>query len=139
MVDIQNTLINTAFRKFGSPFLQKKYLPRLATDTLGSFCLSEQSSGSDAFALKTRAVKNGDSFVLNGTKLWISNAKEAGVFVVFATVDPTAGYKGITAFVVDRDTKGLVVGKAEDKMGIRASSTCELLLENVQVPATQVN
>jgi alkylation response protein AidB-like acyl-CoA dehydrogenase len=140
IVDIQNTLINTAFRCFGSEEIKSKWLPRLATDTLGSFCLSEAGSGSDAFALATRATfdKAKNEYTLNGTKLWISNSKEAGVFLVFATVDPALGYKGITAFIVERDTPGFVIGKAEDKLGLRASSTCELLFDNVKVPASSV-
>eukprot|EP00455_Lapot_gusevi_P026358 TRINITY_DN2780_c0_g1_i3.p1 TRINITY_DN2780_c0_g1~~TRINITY_DN2780_c0_g1_i3.p1 ORF type:complete len:438 (+),score=132.78 TRINITY_DN2780_c0_g1_i3:62-1315(+) len=140
IVDIQNTLINTSFRKYASESLQKKYLPRLATDTLGSFCLSEAASGSDAFAMATRARYNKDrgTFSINGSKMWISNAKEAGLFLVFANADPEKGYKGITAFVVDKGTPGLVVGKKEDKLGIRASSTCELNLSDVEVPASQM-
>lgn len=105
---------------------------------MGCFCLSEPSSGSDAFALKTRADKQGDYYVLNGSKSWITNAGHAGFFMVFANVDPSAGYKGITSFVIDRDTEGLSVGKPEDKLGIRASSTCPVILENVKVPASNV-
>jgi len=137
-VDIQNTLNNTIIRKYGSEELKKTWLPKLATDTLASFCLSEAGSGSDAFAMKTTATKKGDNYVINGTKMWISNSAEAGVFVVFANADPKKGYKGITAFVVPRDTKGLVIGKKEDKLGIRASSTCEVTFNDVEVPATNV-
>ena len=117
---------------------KKKYLTRLATDTIGSYALSEASSGSDAFALQTRAVKRGDDYVLNGQKLWITNAKEAGLFIVFATLDPAAGYKGITAFLVEKGAPGFTLGKKEDKLGIRASSTCELIFNDCVVPAAQV-
>jgi len=117
---------------------KKRYLPRLATDTIGAYALSEAKSGSDAFALETRAVKRGDDYVLNGQKLWITNAKEAGLFIVFATIDPAAGYKGITAFLVEKGTAGFSVGKKEDKLGIRASSTCELIFRECVVPAAQV-
>jgi short-chain 2-methylacyl-CoA dehydrogenase len=138
IVDIQNTLGVTSFRKFGSQKQQEEYLPRLATDTLVSFCLSEPGCGSDAFALKTKAEKKGDKWVINGTKLWISNAKEAGLFIIFATIDPSLGYKGITAFLADADSPGLIVGKKEDKMGIRASSTCEVAFEDLVVPEDAV-
>lgn len=137
-VDVQNTLVETAFRKWGSSELQAKYLPSLATDTLGSFCLSEWGSGSDAFALKTTATRDGNDWILNGTKAWITNSHEAGVFIVMANIDPTKGYKGITAFIVERGFPGLEVGKKEDKLGIRASSTCEVRLTNVRVPAENV-
>lgn len=137
-VDVQNTLVETSFRKWGSSGLQEKYLPRLATNTLGSFCLSEWGSGSDAFALKTTATRDGTDWILNGTKAWITNSHEAGVFIVMANTDPTKGYKGITAFIVERDFPGLVVGKKEDKLGIRASSTCEVRLNNVRVPSENV-
>lgn len=137
-VDVQNTLVETAFRKWGSSELQAKYLPALATDTLGSFCLSEWGSGSDAFALKTTATRDGNDWILNGTKAWITNSHEAGVFIVMANIDPTKGYKGITAFIVERGFPGLEVGKKEDKLGIRASSTCEVRLTNVRVPAENV-
>lgn len=139
IVDIQNTLINTSILKYGSEALKKQWLPRLATDTLGSFCLSESGSGSDAFAMSTRAEKQADgSFVLNGSKMWISNAKEAGLFLIFANADPSKGYKGITAFLVPAGTPGLTVGKSENKLGIRASSTCELSFENLRVPAASI-
>ena len=110
-----------------------RYLPRLAADTVGAYALSEAGSGSDAFALQTRAVKRGDDYVLNGQKLWITNAKEAGLFIVFATIDPAAGYKGITAFLVEKGTAGFTVGRKEDKLGIRASSTCELIFDDCVV------
>lgn len=138
IVDVQNTLVETAFRKWGSERVQKNYLPRLAQDTVGSFCLSEVSSGSDAFALKTTARKDGDDYILNGVKTWITNAKEAGVFIVMANVDHSLGYKGITAFIVEKGMKGLKIGKKEDKLGIRASSTCEVILEDVRVPAYNI-
>lgn len=138
IVDIQNTLINTIVNKFGNDEQRKLYLPRLATETLGSFCLSEAQSGSDAFALQTQARKVGNSYVINGSKMWISNAYEAGLFLVFANADPSKGYKGITGFVVEKGAKGLRVGKKEDKLGIRASSTCELVFEDVEVPASAV-
>jgi short/branched chain acyl-CoA dehydrogenase len=133
MVDIHNTIVNNCFTAWGSEHLKSTWLPRLATDTLGAFALSEAGSGSDAFALKTRAEKKGDEFVLNGEKLWISNSKEAGVFLVMANANPEAGYKGITCFVVAADAKGLSVGQKEDKLGIRASSTCPVRLEDVVV------
>jgi len=133
IVDIQNTLINLAFMENGSEELKEKWLPRLATDTLASFCLSESSAGSDAFSLKTTATPVDGGFRINGSKLWISNAKEAGVFLVFANADPSKGYKGITAFVVPRDAPGLIIGKKEDKLGIRASSTCEVVFDGVEV------
>jgi butyryl-CoA dehydrogenase/short/branched chain acyl-CoA dehydrogenase len=143
MVDVQNTLCINALIRWASEDQKKKYLPRLATDTIGSYALSEASSGSDAFALQTRAVKrpgsNGsDDYMLNGQKLWITNAKEAGLFLVFATLDPAAGYKGITAFLVEKDTPGFTLGKKEDKLGIRASSTCALIFNDCIVPAAQV-
>ncbi|HEX5431298.1 MAG TPA: acyl-CoA dehydrogenase family protein, partial [Bryobacteraceae bacterium] len=128
----------SALMRWGTPEQKQKWLPRLATDTVGAYALSEAGAGSDAFALETRADRSGDGFVLNGRKLWISNAKEAGVFIVFATIDATAGYKGITAFVVERGTAGFTVGRKEDKLGIRASSTCELILEDCAVPAEHV-
>jgi alkylation response protein AidB-like acyl-CoA dehydrogenase len=137
-VDVQNTLVETAFRKWGSESLQAKYLPALATDTLGSFCLTEWGSGSDAFALKASAKKDGNDWILNGTKAWITNSHEAGIFIVMANTDHSLGYKGITAFIVERGFPGLKVGKKEDKLGIRASSTCEVILENVRVPSENV-
>ena len=138
LVDVQNTLVVNAVARWGSPEIKQAWLPRLAADTVGAYALSEAGSGSDAFALAARAVPSGDGFVLSGRKLWITNAQEAGVFIVFATVDPAAGYKGITAFLVERGTAGFAVGRKEDKLGIRASSTCELLLDNVAVPASRV-
>jgi len=138
LMDIQNTLLVTAFKDYGTSEQQKQYLARLATDTCGSFCLSEPGSGSDAFALKTRAKQDGTDWILEGSKCWISNAMEAGIFVVFANADPTKGHRGITAFVVERDNPGLKLGKKEDKLGIRASSTCEVILENCRVPSSAV-
>ena len=137
-MDVQNTLVNNAFLNFGSDDIQAKYLAQLATKKVGAYCLSEASSGSDAFALKATAKEDGDHYILNGAKLWITNANEADIFIVFATVDPEAGYKGITAFVVERDFEGFSVAKKEDKLGIRASSTCEILLEDCQVPKENI-
>jgi alkylation response protein AidB-like acyl-CoA dehydrogenase len=138
LVDVQNTLVINALLRWGSPEQQRQLLPRLADDTVGAYALSEAGSGSDAFALTTRATERGDGFVIDGRKLWITNAAEAGIFIVFATVDPAAGYKGITAFLIDRDTPGVTIGHKEDKLGIRASSTCELLFEGCQVPRARV-
>ena len=138
LVDVQNTLCINAFLRWGSEQQKKLYLSRLAADTVGAYALSEAASGSDAFALQTRAELCGDHYILNGQKLWITNAKEAGVFIVFATLDPAAGYKGITAFIVEKDTPGFAVGKKEDKLGIRASSTCELILEDCKVAKENV-
>src|SRR6476620_8799109 len=138
VVDVQNTLVNNAFLRWGSESQKKRYLPRMAADTCGAYALSEAGSGSDAFALQTRATLKGSDYVLNGRKLWITNGKEAGLFVLFATVDPAAGYKGITAFLIEKGFPGFAVGKKEDKLGIRASSTCELILEDRQVPKTNV-
>jgi butyryl-CoA dehydrogenase/short/branched chain acyl-CoA dehydrogenase len=138
MVDVQNTLCINALIRWAAEEQKKKYLTRLATGTIGSYALSEASSGSDAFALQARAVKRGDDYVLNGQKLWITNAKEAGLFIVFATIDPAAGYKGITAFLVEKGAPGFTLGKKEDKLGIRASSTCELIFNDCVVPAAQV-
>ncbi|MDQ2834624.1 MAG: acyl-CoA dehydrogenase [Acidobacteriota bacterium] len=138
MVDVQNTLCVNALVRWANGEQKKKYLSRLASDTIASYALSEASSGSDAFALQTRATARGQDYVLNGRKLWITNAHESGVFLVFATLDPAAGYKGITAFIVERGAAGFSVGKKEDKLGIRASSTCELIFEDCVVPATQV-
>jgi len=134
MVDVQNTLVNNAFLRWGSDALKKKYLPQLATGKVGSYCLSESSSGSDAFALKTKAVKKDGKYILNGQKLWITNAGEAEIFIVLANLNPELGYKGITAFIVERGFKGFSVSKKENKLGIRASSTCELVLDNCEVP-----
>jgi alkylation response protein AidB-like acyl-CoA dehydrogenase len=138
LVDVQNTLVINALLRFGGDDLTRRYLPRLADGHVGAYALSEAGSGSDAFALATRASETADGFVLNGRKLWITNGEEAGVFLIFATVNPEAGYRGITAFMVDRDVPGFTVGKKEDKLGIRASSTCELLLEDCRVPRTNV-
>jgi alkylation response protein AidB-like acyl-CoA dehydrogenase len=138
LVDVQNTLVINALLRWGSAEQQAQHLTRLARDTVGAYALSEAGSGSDAFALTTRATPNGDGFVLDGRKLWITNAAEAALFIVFATVDPSAGYKGITAFLVDRGMAGFTVGHKEDKLGIRASSTCELLFEGCPVPRSQV-
>ena len=138
LADVQNTLVINAILRWGSDDLKSRYFPRLASDTVGAYALSETGSGSDAFALACRATPDGDDWILNGQKMWITNANEAGIFIVFATVDPGAGYRGITAFVVERDFDGFTVGKKEDKLGIRASSTCELVLENVRVPAENV-
>lgn len=138
LVDVQNTLCINALIKWGNDTQKQRYLPKLAKDTIGAYALSEASSGSDAFALQMRAVKRDDDYVLNGQKLWITNAKEAGIFLVFATLDPAAGYKGITGFVVEAGTPGFKLGRKEDKLGIRASSTCELIFTDCVVPAAQV-
>jgi butyryl-CoA dehydrogenase/short/branched chain acyl-CoA dehydrogenase len=138
LVDVQNTLCVNAILRWGSKGQREPYLSRLARDTVGAYALSETGSGSDAFALACRATPDGDDWVLNGQKLWITNGNEAGIFIVFATVDPNAGYKGITAFLVEREDDGFTVGKKEDKLGIRASSTTELILEDVRVPGDRV-
>lgn len=138
IVDVQNTLVANAFLNFANEEQKKTYLPRLASEWIGAYALSEASSGSDAFALTTRAEDKGDHWVLNGRKLWITNALEASVFIVFATVDPSAGYKGITAFIVEKGFPGFAVGKKEHKLGIRASSTCELLFDSCEVPKANV-
>lgn len=138
IVDVQNTLVNNALLRWATPDQKKRYLPRMAADTAGAYALSEAGSGSDAFALQTRAELKGGDYILNGRKLWITNAKEAGIFVLFATVDPAAGYKGITAFIIEKEFSGFTVGKKEDKLGIRASSTCELILEDCRVPKENV-
>src|ERR1700681_4135701 len=138
MVDVQNTLCINALVRWATETQKQKYLTRLAADTIGAYALSEASSGSDAFALQTRAAKRGDDYVLNGQKLWITNANESGLFIVFATLDPAAGYKGITAFLVEKGAPGFTLGKKEDKLGIRASSTCALNFNDCVVPAAQV-
>jgi short/branched chain acyl-CoA dehydrogenase len=138
LVDVQNTLVNNAILRWGSEDLKRSFLPRLCRDTVGSYALSEAGSGSDAFALSTRASEREGGYLLNGRKLWITNAAEAGIFIVFANVNPEQGYRGITAFMIERGTKGFAVGKKEDKLGIRASSTCELILEDCFVPPHQV-
>ena len=138
VVDVQNTLVLYPIQYYGTEAQREQYLPRLCTDTVGAYALSEASSGSDAFGLQTRAEKKGDKWILNGRKLWITNGAEAGVFIVFANADPSKGYKGITAFIVEKTFPGFSVGKKEDKMGIRASSTTELILDNVEVPGENV-
>jgi alkylation response protein AidB-like acyl-CoA dehydrogenase len=138
LVDVQNTLCVNAFQRWGTEDQKRRYLPQMAADTVAAYALSEAASGSDAFALQARAERRSDGYVLNGQKLWITNAKEAEIFIVFATLDPTAGYKGITAFIVERKISGFNVGKKEDKLGIRASSTCELILEDCRIPSENV-
>jgi alkylation response protein AidB-like acyl-CoA dehydrogenase len=137
-VDVLNTLVNYPIRTYGSDHIKSTYLPRLTGGTIGAYALSEPDSGSDAFGMATRAEEEGNAWILNGRKMWITNGAEAEIFVVFANVNPRAGYKGITAFVVERGFAGFHVGKKEDKLGIRASSTTELILENVEVPARNV-
>lgn len=137
-VDVHNTLVTNAFMRWGSDDQKKKYMPQLAEGKVGAYALSEAASGSDAFALKTRAVDKGDHYALTGQKLWITNGNEAEIFVMFATVDPEAGYKGITAFIVEKGFEGFTVGKKEDKLGIRASSTTELILDACKVPKENV-
>ena len=134
IVDVQNTLCNSALRRWGTDEQKRRFLPKLGRDTVASYALSEAGSGSDAFALAARAVADGGDFRLTGRKLWITNAAEAGVFLVFANADPAEGYRGITAFLVERGTPGLAIGKKEDKLGIRASSTCEVILDDCRVP-----
>ena len=138
VVDVQNTLVNNALLRWGSEEQKKRYLPKMASDTVGAYALSEAGSGSDAFALQTKAELKGSDYVLNGRKLWITNGKEAGLFILFATLDANAGYKGITAFIVEKNFPGFTVGKKEDKLGIRASSTCELILEDCRVAKSNV-
>jgi alkylation response protein AidB-like acyl-CoA dehydrogenase len=138
LVDVQNTLVINAFRRWATPDQQAYYLKRFAADTVGAYALSEAGSGSDAFALATRAVDEGDHWRINGRKLWITNGKEAGIYILFATVDPALGYRGITAFIVERGFEGFSVGKKESKLGIRASSTCELIFEDCRVPKANV-
>src|SRR5829696_4319418 len=137
-VDVQNTLVNNAILRWGNPEQKKKYLAQLASERVGAYALSEAGSGSDAFALATRAVEAGNHYVLNGRKLWITNGNEAEIFIVFANADPAAGYKGITAFIVEKGFEGFSVGKKENKLGIRASSTTELILEDCRVPKENV-
>ena len=138
LVDVQNTLAVSALMRWATEEQKKKYLSRLATDTVGAYALSEAGSGSDAFALQTRAELRGDAYVLNGRKIFITNGNEAGIFIVFATIDPAAGYKGVTAFIVEKGAPGFTVGHKEDKLGIRASSTCELIFDDCAIPATQL-
>jgi alkylation response protein AidB-like acyl-CoA dehydrogenase len=138
IVDVQNTIVNNAILRWANAEQKQRYLPRLAADTVASYALSEAGSGSDAFALATQALDQGDHFLLNGRKLWITNAAESGLFLLFANANPGAGYRGITAFLVERGFPGFQVGKKEDKLGIRASSTCELILDNCRVPRENV-
>ena len=138
IVDVQNTLAVNAFLRWATPEQQRLWLPRLAQQTVCAYALSEAGSGSDAFSLSTQARSEGNNFILNGRKLWISNAMEADLFLVFATINPAAGYRGITAFLVERGTPGFTIGHKEDKMGIRASSTCELLFDDCRVPASNI-
>jgi len=138
IVDVQNTLVSNAIQTWATDDQKQRYLPRLASDTVGAYALSEAGSGSDAFALATRAHEKGDSYILNGRKLWITNGAEAGLFIVFANINPEKGYRGITAFLVERSFPGFAVGKKESKLGIRASSTCELILEDCVVPKANV-
>ncbi len=138
LVDVQNTLVINAVLRWGSDDVKSRYLPRLAANTVGAYALSEAGSGSDAFAMSARAVEQGTDYVVDGRKLWITNGNEADIFIVFANINPSAGYKGITAFMVERGTAGFSVGKKEDKLGIRASSTCELILEGCRVPKANI-
>jgi alkylation response protein AidB-like acyl-CoA dehydrogenase len=138
LVDVQNTLVANALMRWGTDDIRARYLPRLASAAIGAYALSEAASGSDAFAMTTRAVAQGEGWTLSGRKLWISNANEADLFLVFATIDPAAGYRGVTAFLVERGFPGFAVGRKEDKLGIRASSTCELLFDDCPVPAGNV-
>jgi short/branched chain acyl-CoA dehydrogenase len=138
IVDVQNTIVNNAILRWANADQKQRYLPRLSADTIASYALSEAGSGSDAFALATVAVEDGDRFLLTGRKLWITNAGEAGLFLLFANANPSAGYRGITAFLIEREFAGFQVGKKEDKLGLRASSTCELILDNCAVPKANV-
>ncbi len=138
VVDVQNTLVNNAFLRWGNEDQKRRYFPRLTADTVGAYALSEAGSGSDAFGLATKAEDKGDAFLLNGHKLWITNGAEAGIFIVFANAAPEKGYRGITAFIVEREFPGFTVGKKENKLGIRASSTCELILEDCLVKKENV-
>lgn len=138
LLDVQNTLVTNAFLRWGTQEQKQKYLTKMASEWIGAFALSESISGSDAFALKLRAEDKGDKYILNGNKLWITNGNEADVFLVFANINPDEGYKGITAFIVEKSFPGFTVGKKEDKLGIRASSTCELIFENCEVPKENV-
>jgi butyryl-CoA dehydrogenase/short/branched chain acyl-CoA dehydrogenase len=138
LIDVQNTLVNNALLRWATEEQKRRYLPRMASDSVGAYALSEAASGSDAFAMQTRAELKGNEYVINGRKLFITNAKEARIFVLFANIDPAAGYRGITAFIIEKDFPGFTVGKKEDKLGIRASSTCELILEDCRVPKENV-
>ena len=135
MVDVHNTLVNTTIMKYGTKESQRKWLPKLATNTIGSFCLSEPASGSDAFALKTKATKTDTGYRISGGKMWITNANEAGFFIVFANLDPSKGYKGITAFIVDKEMPGFSIAKKEKKLGIKASSTCVVTFDDIDIPS----
>jgi alkylation response protein AidB-like acyl-CoA dehydrogenase len=138
IVDVQNTLVNNAFLRWGTQELKDKYFSELASEKIGAYALSEAGSGSDAFALATKAEDKGDHYELNGRKMWVTNGNEAEIFIIFANLNPDAGYKGITAFIVEKEFEGFSVGKKEDKLGIRASSTCELLLDNCKVPKENI-
>ena len=138
LVDVQNTLVINALLRWGSDDIKRRYLPKMAASTIGAYALSEAGSGSDAFAMTTRAVERGDDWTIAGRKLWITNGNEADLFIVFANVNPDAGYRGITAFLVERGAPGFSVGKKEDKLGIRASSTCELLFDDCRIPRANV-
>lgn len=138
LVDVHNTLVNTAIMKYGDAKAQRTWLPKLTTGTVGSFCLSEPASGSDAFALQTKAEKTADGYKINGSKMWITNSMEAGIFIVFANIDPSKGYKGITAFIVEKDTPGFSIAKKEKKLGIRASSTCVLNFDDCIIPKSNL-
>lgn len=138
LVDVHNTLVNTAILRFGSKDVQRRFLPKLATETVGSFCLSEPVSGSDAFALATKAVETADGFKISGSKMWITNSVEANFFIVFANLDPSKGYKGITAFIVEKDAKGFSIAKKEKKLGIKASSTCVINFDDVEIPKENI-
>lgn len=138
LVDVHNTLVNTAILKYGTNESKRKWLPRLAAQTVGSFCLSEPASGSDAFALQTKAEKSSSGYRINGSKMWITNSIEADLFIVFATLDPSKGYKGITAFMVEKKTKGFSIAKKEKKLGIKASSTCVINFDDVEIPKDQL-
>jgi alkylation response protein AidB-like acyl-CoA dehydrogenase len=138
LVDVHNTLVTNALLRWGTPAQYAAFFPKLVRDTVGAYALSEAGSGSDAFALQTRATLDGDHYMLNGRKLWTSNGREAGCYIIFATVDPSQGYRGITAFIVERNAPGFAIGRVEKKLGIRASSTCELILDNCIVPKQNV-
>ncbi|MGH9593690.1 MAG: acyl-CoA dehydrogenase family protein, partial [Bryobacteraceae bacterium] len=138
IIDVQNTIANNVLLRWGNEEQKRKYLPRLARDTIASFALSEAGAGSDAFALSTRASRKGENYFVTGRKMWITNAAEAGVYLLFANANPDLGYRGITCFIVEREFAGFQVGKKEDKLGIRASSTCELILDECRVPAVNV-
>lgn len=138
LADVHNTLVNTAILKYGDAQAKRTWLPKLTTGTVGSFCLSEPASGSDAFALQTKAEKTADGYKINGSKMWITNSMEAGIFIVFANIDPSKGYKGITAFIVEKDTPGFSIAKKEKKLGIRASSTCVLNFDDCVIPKSNL-